>query len=1133
MSNEMSNMPPAGNAGGTLAKGNIVAPFTAQPEAVRLTVEAARLEYGYQVNPAFATEISLIEPLPHQRIAVYERMLTQSRLRFLLADDAGAGKTIMTGLYVREMLARRLIRRVLIVPPAGLVGNWRRELETLFSLPFQILSGSQARIGNPFLGPESDLAIVSVDTLAGDRMFGLLQDERVAPYDLVVFDEAHKLSADREQDLSLRKTDRYRLAEALAGVPIEQPRWRLGWNAQHLLLLTATPHMGKDFPYYCLWRLLEPEALSTIVAFNNYPPTARKEHFLRRTKEEMVYFDGRPIYPQRQCDTLSYDLSAGEQELYDATTAYLQNFYTAYSASGALNRSAARLTMSVFQRRLASSTYALMRSFERRLARLNQLIADLEAGKLNEAQLRHEEDEAAQRVAHIGDPFEESTADEERAVDGREEHEIAEEQSFGFVAARTLAELLVEREQAQALVALAQRVYVAGDESKFLKLREALRDPAYAQEKFIIFTEHRDTLDFLMGRLNGLGFAAEIAHIHGGMDYEERERQVAHFRKPLDEGGARYLLATDAAGEGINLQFCWLMVNYDIPWNPARLEQRMGRIHRFGQQHDPVIITNLVAGKTREGRVMKTLLEKMERIRREMGTDKVFDVIGRLFEGASLRQYIEEATTEQGAEAAVHSLVGTLTKEQVEALRLREERLYGDGGEVKRELPRLRVSIEEETYRHLMPGYVRHFVEQVAPRLELEIIGDLNSTFSLRPAAPDTPNPLSAALKRYRPEQQAALTIMRPTDKESVIFLHPGEPVFEALRSLALDRFGAQALAGATLSDPTAAQPYVFHVALARVLRRGDATLRALAREETIEYRLIGLRQESTGMVTLAPVESLLLLRDGPGMVADALPFVADNEAAQQRALTFAQATVARERADAHRQRLLATLPERERFIRQAYRFQEAELSEARARVGKQAREGDTHAKGELTRIKERQASLDARRDEALATLSREIELIEPGEVILLAQAVALPSREPDDQRQQDAEVEAIAMRVARAYEEAMGATVHDVSTPPLARAAGLADRPGFDLRSHRPDGATLAIEVKGRATSGQVEMTENEYIQACNLGDLYWLYVVFDCASAYPRLMRVQNPFQKLIARAKGSVLIDAQSVFANAEEG
>ncbi len=404
--------------------------FTADPEVVRVVAEGERLAYGHLVNPAFAIETSLIDPLPHQRVAVYQHLLPQSRLRFLLADDAGAGKTIMGGLYVREMLVRRLIRRVLIVPPAGLVGNWERELRTLFSLDFRIVAGSEARSGNPFTGPQSDQLIVSVDTLSGDRMFGRLQEPGVEPYDLVIFDEAHKLAADRQPDFTIRRTDRYKLAEALDGIA-DDARWSLSWSCHHLLLLTATPHMGKDFPYYCLWRLLEPDALATVDAFNAYPADARQRHFLRRTKEEMVFFDGRRIYPRRVSDTLSYELTQGpvsEQALYDETTSYIQTFY---NRARILNRSAARLAMSVFQRRLASSTYALRCSFERRLNKLDGLIADIQSGKLTPEELA-----ARQRTLDVEDVLDEKTGDEETSQAGQEENEVAEDRALGGVVAR-------------------------------------------------------------------------------------------------------------------------------------------------------------------------------------------------------------------------------------------------------------------------------------------------------------------------------------------------------------------------------------------------------------------------------------------------------------------------------------------------------------------------------------------------------------------------------------------------------------------------------------------------------------------------------------------------------------------------
>ena len=356
--------------------------FAADPNAVSAVAEAHRLAYGHLFNPAFATETSLIDPLPHQRIAVYEQMLEQTPLRFLLADDAGAGKTIMTGLYVREMLSRRLIRRVLIVPPAGLVGNWDQEMRKLFRLSFRIIRGEDARTDNPFCGPDSDRIIVSVDTLVTARVFNRLRDPQTEPYDLVVFDEAHKLSANRLPDFRVRKTNRYKLAEAIAGAGEDSADWKLPWSAQHLLLLTATPHMGKDYPYYFLWRLLLPDTLSTYDAFDKFPRELRQRHFIRRTKEEMLHFDGKPLYPQRNCDTLSYNLSDGlesEQELYDETTEYIRDYY---NRAKVLNRSAAQLAMSVFQRRLASSTYALKRSFERRSAKLEALIDDIRNGHL-------------------------------------------------------------------------------------------------------------------------------------------------------------------------------------------------------------------------------------------------------------------------------------------------------------------------------------------------------------------------------------------------------------------------------------------------------------------------------------------------------------------------------------------------------------------------------------------------------------------------------------------------------------------------------------------------------------------------------------------------------------------------------
>ena len=1094
--------------------------FHADPEAIWAVAEAYRLGHGYLFNPAFATETSLIDPLPHQRIAVYERMLPRPRLRFLMADDAGAGKTIMAGLYIREMLARRLIRRVLIVPPAGLVGNWERELRLLFSLPFVILTGGDARLGNPFIGSDSDLVIMSLDMLAGERAFGRLQEPGVTPYDLVVFDEAHKLSADRQPDLTVRRTDRYRLAETLAGIPSTDSRWRLEWACPHLLLLTATPHMGKDFPYFCLWRLLEPDVLSTMEAFQAYPADARRQHFIRRSKEEMVRFDGSRIYPTRVSDTLSYDLTQGdigEQRLYDETTAYIRSYY---NRARMLNRSAARLAMGVFQRRLASSTYSLLRSFERRLAKLSGLVEAIRSGRLSVEDLL-----ALQRRLEPRDPLDEGTGDEERAEGGREENELAEEEILGGVVATSLAELEVERSQVEQLLVLARQVLGRGEESKFDKLREVVGDPRFTDQRILIFTEHRDTLDFLVRRLEGLGFAGRVASIHGGMHWTEREEQVEFFRRPAEEGGATYMVCTDAAAEGINLQFCWLMLNYDIPWNPARLEQRMGRIHRYKQAHDPVYIVNLVAGGTREGRVLKILLEKLERVRKELGSDKVFDVVGRLFEGVSLREYMERSVTEEGAEEARRTVDGRLSKEQVLALEDRERRLFGDGGDVKIELEDQKAKLAREELRRLLPGYVRRFIERAAPLLDIGIEGDLDREFELKPLKPFALDPLLPVLEGGR-----RLTLRRREGGDAV-FLRPGEPVFDRLPSLVFSRFAREALRGGVFIDPYARGPYLFHLALIAVFRRVDPRFRPFAREECLEHRLVGLRQREDGSIEQCPVESLLLLKEGRGIPSGAWHIVRQGREAREAVRAYAMGQIARPLAAQRQATLLETLPSREAFVVRGHDYQAAEMATLRSKLGERVRAGDQRAQAELARLRERQRDLADRREEALAVLRREPELVEPEEVAFLAHALVVPSSDPDDRRRHDDEVEAIAVRVTVAYEEARGATVRDVSIPARSVGAGLGEYPGFDLLSTRPQSEERAIEVKGRAGVGDVELTDNEWAKACNLGDRYWLYVVFDCGTPHPRLLRVRDPFKALVVQARGGVIVDEQQVLAAAE--
>ena len=1143
--------------------------FAGSPEAVSAVAEALRLAHGHQFNPAFASETARIDPLPHQRIAVYERMLGQDPLRFLLADDAGAGKTIMTGLYIREMLLRGRIRRVLIVPPAGLVGNWERELRTLFRLRFRILSGADARAGNPFRGSASDFLIVSVDTLVGERMFETLREADVPPYDIAVFDEAHKLSATFESG-RVRKTHRYELAEALAGCAAQNSRFDgLGWEARHLLLLTATPHMGRDTPYHFLWRLLDPQVFATGEAFRRFPRPARERYFIRRTKEEMVGLDGRPLYPHRECSTFSYDLSPGpdgEQALYDATTAYLLHAW----GRALDNRPAVRLAMSVFQRRLASSSHALLRSFERRIGKIEQSIDDLRSGRASTAGLRRRQHGLDR--AHQHDFFDLHSADEDAIDDGSgERNEDYEDAILGAVVAFTIDELKGEIETLQGLRARAKRLLDSGRESKFEKLREVLEDPGYAGEKWLIFSEHRDTVDYLVRRLEGLGFSGLVAQIHGGMAWPEREEQVEFFRR---SGGARYLVATDAAGEGINLQFCRLMVNYDVPWNPARLEQRMGRIHRYRQRHD-VRIVNLVAGGTHEGRVLQVLLKKLDAIRDELRTDKVFDVIGRLFDNVSLREYMIEALTDDGERRVLDRLESGLTGTRVREIEQADERAYGKeegrSGEVAERLGGLRRDLDRERYLQLLPGYVRRFVEKSAGLLDLEIRGDLDGYFSLAPRAPGALDVLLPALEAYPALARERLCVRRPGPASEThvpaVWLHPGDPVFDALSERILRDCAGDALRGGIFVDPRAEAPYLFHLALVTIEReceeptavvdrhpvvqptsRSDASkLRAVAgatvaaeaiaseprRREVVERRLLGLRQDGTGDDTVeCPVEQVLLLRGASGVAPGAVPLATRALGMRAEAVRYAEQHVLERRVEEHRDALRAELPERRRRVGIGFDLHAADLAGRRAKLARAA--GRKDEQNGLEEVKQEQRALALEKDRALARIETAPDRIVAGGVRFLAHVLVVPASDATEQERYDARVEEIAVRIALEWEKERSAAVQDVSKPARARLAGLPDWPGFDLLATDPDGEVRSIEVKGRAGRGAIQMEANEWKQACHLGERYWLYVVFDCATPTPRLVRVRDPFGKLLANRHSSAAytISAGSLLEAAEQ-
>ena len=996
--------------------------FLGEGLAVRAMVEGERLAYGHLANPAFATEVSKIDPLPHQRIAVYDHMLKQPRLRFLLADDAGAGKTIMTGLYIREMLARRLIQRILIVPPAGLVGNWQNELRELFGMEFSVVTGSDlsTRSANPFSsGPNSDHVICSIDTLRGERAFSRLAEAGVMPYDLVVFDEAHKLSARQDADLTIRRSARYELAEALAGVPNRKSKWNLGWNARHLLLLTATPHMGKDYPFFALWKLLDSQTFSTIDAFRAIPRMNRERFFMRRTKEEMVTFDGKPLYPKRTADTFSYDLTQGpvsEQALYDQTTEYLRYIY---NCAKPLNRTAARLALGVFQRRMASSTYALLRSLERRLQRLDAVIEDVVSGKIDLVKLA----EQAERLQADDDPFDARTADEEAGGEGVEENECSEMEILGIFVATTIADLNTEKEYVTNLLTLARQIQDLGHESKFKRLRGIIEDKRFRHEKLLVFTEHRDTLTYLQSRLNGLGFTGQVASIHGGMNYLQRGDQVAFFKKPIEEGGARIMVCTDAAGEGINLQFCWVMANYDVPWNPARLEQRMGRIHRYGQKRSEVFIVNLIAGKTREGRVVKILLDKLESIRKELKSEKVYDVIGRVFEGKSISDYMRRSLEGEDMERLALDLGGELTKEQVAAIAERERQLYGGGGDVAKRLPALKEQMASEVYSQLLPGYVWQFAQDASLLLHLRLQSIDETSFRLLPTRARALDPL-LPLFEAQGRNQFDITFSRPPRGEGgPVWVHPGEPVFDRLGEMVNMEAMPHALRGAVVVDPSASSSYLLHLASVAIVRRADPSLTALATDEVLEQSLIAMQQQEDGTMTVRPIEEFLLLEPRMGgMPLDAQRLAVSAQGRIEEARAFMVEAVARGLAQKHRDRLQSDLVSRIEFLRQGFFYERKELVEARSLWSKRRRDGHPLTEREIARIRDLQRDLELRSQNAEQTVLREPALIGVGPTEFLAHVLARPAASDEESMRYDAEVERVAMELVMAHERALGA---------------------------------------------------------------------------------------------------------------
>ncbi|HEX7094881.1 MAG TPA: helicase-related protein, partial [Acidimicrobiales bacterium] len=756
----------------------------------RLVAEARRIRLAYLFDPRLAVHLSLIEPLPHQIMAVYGEMLPRQPLRFCLADDPGAGKTIMAGLYIKELMLRGDLRRCLIVAPGGLVGQWQDELHDKFGLDFSILTRElieASRTGDPF--SERDLLIARLDHLSrNDELVDRLRD---LEWDLVVVDEAHRMAAHYFGN-EIKETKRYRLGKVL------------GATARHFLLMTATPHAGKEEDFQLFMALLDADR------FEGKPRdgvhTADVSDLMRRmVKEQLLRFDGRPLFPERRAYTVNYELTDDEMALYGQVTEYVAE------EMGRAERLAAEgegrrgnrvgFAVTVLQRRLASSPEAIYQSLSRRRKRLEDRAAEIRA----QARTRQILDEQKLRV-EVED-LDEDLDD----LDVAEVEELEEELVDEATSARTLAELEHEIAVLRRLEAQADKVRNSGVDKKWTQLAGLLGDqpemfePDGTRRKLIVFTEHRDTLNYLVRKLrNYLGKPEAVVAIHGGISREERKVIQERFTQDKD---CVVLVATDAAGEGLNLQRAHLLVNYDLPWNPNRIEQRFGRVHRIGQT-EVCHLWNLVASETREGQVYRRLLDKLAEMREALGKDQVFDVLGDALPGRELRdlliqaiRYGDRPEVRAQLDQVIDARVGEGLAELVRQHALSSEVLS------TADVDRIRAEMLEAEARKLQPGYVHAWFARAFALLGGRMAERESGRFEIthvpaevrhRDRQIGTGVPVMPRYQRVTFDKE----LVRVDGKPLAELLAPGHPLLEATLDLVLERNADVLRQGSVLIDP-------------------------------------------------------------------------------------------------------------------------------------------------------------------------------------------------------------------------------------------------------------------------------------------------------------------------------------------
>jgi SNF2 family DNA or RNA helicase len=1057
--------------------------FDGDGDTLRLVSEAHRIRLAYLFDPLLAVHTSLVEPLPHQITAVYGEMLNRQPLRFLLADDPGAGKTIMAGLLIRELLIRGDLARCLIVCPGSLAVQWQDELHNKFHLPFEILTNDRieiARTGNPFA--EMGLVIARLDKLS--RNDDIKEKLQQTDWDLVICDEAHKMSASFFGG-EIRETKRYKLGKLLSSI------------TRHFLLMTATPHNGKEEDFQLFLALLDGDRFEG--RFRDGVHVSDTSDLMRRmVKEELLKFDGKPLFPERIAHTVSYPLSDQEAILYRKVTDYVrEEFNRAEALANEGRKGTVGFALTILQRRLASSPEAIYQSLKRRRERLQKRLREEEL--LKRGQGLEMEFGTVVDQDDIDDDFEDT--------DNTEREATVEEVVDQATAARTISELQVEIALLKQLEDLANKVRRSGKDRKWEEFSHLLQDKAEMfdaggyRRKIVVFTEHRDTLNYLTERIGTLlGNPEAVVTIHGAMGREERKKAEEGFKQDV---GVQVLLATDAAGEGINLQRAHLMVNYDLPWNPNRLEQRFGRIHRIGQT-EVCHLWNLVAQETREGDVYRTLLEKLEAEQRALG-GQVFDVLGKAIAGKELRELLIEAIR-YGDRPEVRDRLNQVVAEKLDQDRLRElleERALARDSMDASKVQNIREEMERAEARRLQPHFIAAFFLEAFQRLGGTVrqrepkryeITNVPAVLRSRDRSLGVGEPILKRYERICFEKE----LISVSGKPMATFVCPGHPLLDATIDLVLERHRELLRQGAILvdeSDPSEEVRVLVYLehAIQDARLNPDGRRRVVSRR--MQYVEIPLylcgefepqrhRGHGGRNAGYAPYLDYRPLEEGERtLVEPILDDLGIGKDIESKATSYAIANLVSPHLQEIRQckeelieKTLTAVKDRltKEINYWDYRAAQLRLQEEAGKTNARLNSNKAQARADelVARLAKRSQELELERQlSPLPPVVVGAALVVPGG--LLARLLGKRQSQASMFARETKRVEQMAMAAVMATEKALGYEPRDVS----------AEKCGYDIESRSTwTGRLRFIEVKGRVEGADtVTVTKNEILAAFN----------------------------------------------------